>query len=120
MSDLPAKAYKVLAAEQMAVLLAEGTFAGASIDLVDGYIHLSTAEQLAETVSKHFAGQSGLHIAAVELTQLGDAVRWEPSRGGQLFPHIYGPLPYSAVIAHGPLERDKQGAFCLPDAGPVP
>ncbi len=102
MSGRPETAYKVLTSEQMAALLAERTFAGAPIDLEDGYIHLSTASQLAETVAKHFAGQSGLHIAAVDLGELGDAVRWETSRGGQLFPHIYGALPLSAVLNHSP------------------
>lgn len=117
MSDLPAVAYKVLTAEQMAALLSDGMFAGAPVDLVDGYIHLSTAQQVDETVGKHFAGKTGLHIAAVDLASLGDAVRWEPSRGGQLFPHIYAELPLSAVRAHGPLARDADGRILLPDAG---
>jgi len=114
MSEQPKVAYKVLTSDQMAKLLADGTFAGAPIDLADGYIHLSTAAQLAETVAKHFAGQSGLHIAKVELAQLGDLVRWEPSRGGQLFPHIYGVLPLATVSTHGPLEFDDDGGFALP------
>ena len=117
MNDLPATAYKVLTDEQMAAFLAVGSLAGAPVDLADGYIHLSTAEQLAGTVDKHFAGQSGLHIAAVDLTALAAVVRWEPSRGGQLFPHIYAALPYSAVIAHGPLLRNAAGGILLPDAG---
>ena len=117
MSDLPAVAYKVLTAEQMAALLSDGSFAGAPVDLADGYIHLSTAEQVDETVGKHFAGQSGLHIAAVDLAALGDAVRWEPSRGGQLFPHIYADLPMSTVTAHGPLNRGADGRILLPGAG---
>lgn len=117
MSDPTAVAYKVLTAEQMAALLANGSFAGAPVDLADGYIHLSTAEQVDETVGKHFAGQNRLHIAAVDLTALGDAVRWEPSRGGQLFPHIYADLPMSAVTAHGPLNRCADGRILLPGAG---
>jgi uncharacterized protein (DUF952 family) len=107
-------AYKVLTSEQIAVLLQDGVFAGAPIDLADGYIHLSTAEQITETVDKHFAGQTGLFVAAVDLGALGDAVKWEPSRGGQLFPHIYAPLPLSAVTAHGPLSRGEDGAVLLP------
>lgn len=110
-------AYKVLTAEQMAMLETDGTFAGAPIDLADGYIHLSTHAQLTETVDKHFAGQTNLHVAAVDLSALGDAVKWEPSRGGQLFPHIYAPLPLSAVIAYGPLTRDDAGQMQLPVAG---
>ncbi len=115
MSD--AVAYKVLTAEQMAVLEAGGVFTGAPVDVADGYIHLSTAAQLTETVDKHFAGQSDLHVAAVDLDALGNAVRWEASRGGQLFPHIYGDLPLDAVIAYGPLARDDDGTVMLPVAG---
>ena len=106
--------YKVLTATQMAALLTEGVFSGAPIDLADGFIHLSTADQLDETVAKHFAGQVDLHIAAVDLAALGDTVKWEPARGGALFPHIYGPLPMSAVIAHGPLRFGDDGRIVLP------
>lgn len=116
MSAYPDTAYKVLTAPQMAELLDQGSFAGAPIDLADGYIHLSTAAQLTETVDKHFAGQVDLYVAAVDLTRLGDAVRWEESRGGQLFPHIYAALPLSAITAHGPLQRDSDGAVLLPSA----
>lgn len=114
MSQLQVAAYKVLTTEQMDVLLRDGMFAGAPIDLADGYIHLSTAEQVTETVNKHFAGQTGLFVAAVDLAALGDAVKWEPSRGGQLFPHVYAALPLSAVTAHGPLARGSDGAVLLP------
>ena len=107
-------AYKVLTGEQMDVLLRDGVFLGAPIDLADGYIHLSAADQVTETVDKHFAGQTGLHVAAVDLAALGDAVKWEPSRGGQQFPHIYAALPLSAVSAHGPLARGADGAVLLP------
>lgn len=111
----PAVAYKVLTAPQMAELADSGRFAGAPVDLADGYIHLSTAGQLAETIDKHFAGQTDLHIVTVDLDALGDAVKWEPSRGGQLFPHIYGTgLPLDAVIAYGPLERRGDGSIILP------
>ncbi|MEI6643800.1 MAG: DUF952 domain-containing protein [Novosphingobium sp.] len=117
MSDLPQAAYKVLTAEQMQTLQRDGVFAGAPIDLADGYIHLSAADQVTETVDKHFAGQTGLHIAAVDLAALGDAVKWEPSRGGQLFPHIYAALPLNAVFAYGPLEREADGTVRLPVSG---
>lgn len=112
----PTTAYKVLTAEQMAAL-ETGVFTGAPVDLADGYIHLSTAAQLTETVDKHFAGQSDLWVAAVDLSALGDAIKWEESRGGALFPHIYAPLPLSAVVAYSPLERDENGAVRLPVAG---
>ena len=117
MSDLPLIAYNVLTGPQMAVLETDGAFAGAPIDLADGYVHLSAADQVTETVDKHFAGQTDLHVAAVDLLVLGDAVKWEPSRGGQLFPHIYAALPLNAVLAYGPLERDADGPVRLPVAG---
>ncbi len=110
-------AYKVLTADQMAALEHGGSFAGAPIDLADGYIHLSTHAQLTETVDKHFAGQTNLWVASVDLDALGDAVKWEPSRGGQLFPHLYAALPLSAVLAYGELARDDAGQVMLPVAG---
>ncbi len=116
-SPLPATAYKVLTADQMATLERDETFAGAPVDVADGYIHLSTQGQLTETVDKHFAGQRDLHVVAVDLDVLVDTVKWEESRGGQLFPHIYGPLTLDAVIAYGPLERDTDGRVRLPVTG---
>jgi uncharacterized protein (DUF952 family) len=94
----PQIAFKILTADQWAQFQADGVFCGAPIDAADGYIHLSTADQLDETVAKHFVGQSGLVIAEVNLGVLGATVKWEVSRGGALFPHIYGPLPMSAVL----------------------
>lgn len=116
-SPLPTTAYKVLTAAEMATLEAEGSFAGAPVDLADGYIHLSTAAQLAETLAKHFAGQHGLWLAAVDLEALGDAIRWEPSRGGQLFPHLYAPLPLDAVLAYSEVHYEPNGELRLPVAG---
>jgi len=111
-------AYKVLTADQLALLEHEGSFAGAPVDLADGYIHLSTADQLAATIDKHFAGQSDLQIAAIDLEALDEAVRWEESRGGALFPHIYDtPLTLDVVLAYGPLEREEDGSIRLPVAG---
>jgi uncharacterized protein (DUF952 family) len=74
-----------------------GEFAGAGIDLKDGYIHFSAADQVTETAAKHFAGQDDLVLIAVEADTLGGMLKWEPSRGGALFPHLYGSLPLSAV-----------------------
>ncbi len=113
----PATAFKVLTAEQMATLEADGSFAGAPVDLADGYVHLSTIDQLTETVDKHFAGQNDLQVAEVDLEALGDAVKWEPSRGGQLFPHLYGPLTLDVVVAYGPLHRNAAGKVQPPIAG---
>ena len=114
MSATPATAYKVLTGPEMAQLLAEGVFAGAPVDLADGFIHLSAADQVTGTVDKHFAGQDGLHVVAVDLMALGDAVKWEVSRGGALFPHLYADLPLSACKAHHRLARDEDGQVTLP------
>src|SRR3546814_20482022 len=84
-----ATAFKVLTQQQWADFERERVFRGAPEDIADGYIHLSTAEQLDTTIVKYFAGQDGLMIAEVDLIQLGDAVRWEPARDGDLFPHSY-------------------------------
>lgn len=113
----PTTAYKVLTAGQMAALEQDGVFTGAPVDKADGYIHLSTAAQLTETVDKHFAGQDDLHIAAVDLEAMGEAVKWEESRGGQLFPHLYADLPLSAVVAYGPMRRDDDATVRLPISG---
>jgi uncharacterized protein (DUF952 family) len=91
-------AFKVLTAQQWADFERERVFRGAPVDIADGYIHLSTAGQLEATIAKYFAGQNGLMIAEVDLACLGDSVRWEPARGGDLFPHIYAELPMHAVI----------------------
>jgi len=117
MSERPLTAYKVLTAEQMAMLERDGRFQGAPVDLADGYVHLSTADQLTETVDKHFAGQSDLHVAAVDLGSFGESLKWEESRGGQLFPHLYGPLLLETVVAYGPLERNEDGRVRLPVTG---
>ena len=84
------------------------------MDIADGYIHLSCASQVAATLDKHFSGIDGLALAAVDLSRLGDTVRWEASRDGQLFPHIYGLLPVEAVVSVAPLERTPHGTVKLP------
>jgi uncharacterized protein (DUF952 family) len=106
-------AYKVLTAAE-ALALEAGVFKGAPVDIADGYIHLSTAAQVTETVDRHFAGQAGLVIAAVDLAALGEAVRWETSRNGQLFPHVYGALTLDVVLAYGPLVREVDKTVRLP------
>lgn len=98
MTDLVA--YKILTAQEWLDFQRDQIFQGSQVDIADGYIHLSTAEQLEETLVKHYAGQSNLTILSVDLARLGDSVLWEPSRGGQLFPHIYGSLPMAAVTAY--------------------
>jgi uncharacterized protein (DUF952 family) len=106
-------AYKILTQAQ-ADDLRRGAFTGAPIDQADGYIHLSTAAQLTETADRHFSGKTDLHLAAVDLLALGAAIRWEPSRHDQLFPHLYGDLTMSAILALVPLTRDPDGSVCVP------
>ena len=91
-------AFKILTAAQWAQFEADGIFHGAPVDVADGYIHLSAADQVQGTLDRHFSGQAALVIAEVDLDMLGDEVRWEVSRGGALFPHIYGSLPICAII----------------------
>ncbi len=90
-----------------------GRYAGSSQDKADGFIHFSTAEQIVESAAKHRAGQSGLVILEVEARLLGPALRWEASRGGALFPHLYGELPAAAVrrTADLPLAPDGRHVF---------
>ena len=110
-------AFKVLSNDEMAALERDGRFAGSADDRRDGFIHLSTAAQLTATVDKHFGGRDDLHVAEVDLEALGEAIRWETSRGGEDFPHLYGDLPLDAVVAYSPLERDDGGAVRLPVTG---
>jgi uncharacterized protein (DUF952 family) len=92
-------AFKVLTQQQWVDFERERVFRGAPVDIADGYIHLSTGEQLESTIAKHFAGQTALMIAEVDLILLGDAIRWEEARGGDLFPHLYAELPIHAVVS---------------------
>ncbi|TKX20748.1 hypothetical protein C1H76_7136 [Elsinoe australis] len=89
--------FKILPTDAFASWKSSGTFSGAGIDIKDGYIHLSTASQSGETYNKWFNGQSGLVVAEVDLNKVQDEVKWEPSRGGDLFAHVYGKIPFSAV-----------------------
>lgn len=91
-----------------------GRFDGAPVDLADGFIHFSTAAQAAETARRHFSGQTELVLAAIDAAALGDALRYEPSRGGDLFPHLYAPLPMSAVRWTAPLPLGADGVHVFP------
>ena len=95
--------YKIVAADEWRDAEAAGVFAGAAIDRADGFIHFSTAGQAPETAAKWFAGREDLTLAAVDADALGADLRWEPSRGGALFPHLYAALPMSAVVWSRPL-----------------
>lgn len=106
--------YKILSRADWEAALAVGRFDGSPVDLQDGYIHFSTAAQAQETAARHFRGQGGLVVAAFEAEALGADLRWEPSRGGQLFPHLYGPLDpdLATSVTDAPL-----GADGAPDLG---
>jgi uncharacterized protein (DUF952 family) len=101
--DRSGTAFKILTSAQWDSWKVEGLFTGAPVDLQDGFIHLSTADQVDETAAKHFAGQVGLVLAEIDLAALGDSVRWEPSRGGALFPHVYAAISLSAVLGAIPM-----------------
>jgi uncharacterized protein (DUF952 family) len=115
-SDRPALAYKVLTAEEAAALEADH-FAGSPADRRDGFVHLSTAAQLEGTLAAHYAGQVDLWLAAVDVAAAGPALRWERSRGGDLFPHLHARLTRIRVAALTPLERTPDGTLRLPVAG---
>jgi uncharacterized protein (DUF952 family) len=106
--------YKIMSATDLRQMQRDGVFCGSPVDIADGYIHLSCGSQLVSTLDNHFSGVDGLMLAAVDLSQLGDTVRWEPARGGQLFPHIYGRLPAGAVVSVAALERTPDGLVKLP------
>ncbi|WP_194094293.1 DUF952 domain-containing protein [Marivivens aquimaris] len=106
--------YKIFRADEWAALQANGETAGAPIDITDGYVHTSTAEQAKETAAKHFAGEDGLVLLALESDSFGDELKWEPSRGGQLFPHIYRNLRLTDIIWQKPLPL-VDGTHQFPD-----
>jgi len=93
----------------------DGVFRGAAVDRRDGYIHFSTAAQVAETAAKHFGGAGNLVLVAVVADALGSALKWEPSRGGALFPHLYGTLPLAAVRWVKPLPLGPDGRHVFPE-----
>lgn len=95
-----------------------GEFCGAPVDLADGYIHFSTAGQAEETAAKHFAGQDDLVLVAVAADKLGAALKWEPPRGGALFPHLYAALPLGAAIWVKPLRLGADGKHVFPAMEP--
>jgi uncharacterized protein (DUF952 family) len=101
--------FKIVGVDEWRAAEAAGVFVGSPIDRADGYIHFSTAAQAPETAAKWFAGRDDLVLAAVEADALGPALRWEPARGGALFPHLYGRLALEAVVWARPLPLDKGG-----------
>jgi len=106
--------FKVVSRDLWAPAENDGVFNGAAIDLTDGFIHFSTAGQVVETVSKHFAGRTDLLLVTVDPEKLGDQLKWEISRGGELFPHLYGQLKMSAVCTVEELPIGPDGRHVIP------
>ena len=106
--------YKVIDKDVWAAAKAEGEFAGAGIDIKDGYIHLSSADQVVQTVQKHFAGQNNLLLLSVATAGMGDDLKWEKSRNDQLFPHLYRPLRVADVTAEETLMMNDDGSHKFP------
>ncbi len=107
-------AYKLLSEDAFAQWRDSGLFEGSAVDLSDGYIHLSTRAHTAETAARHFAGVDPLMLVMVDLAVLAGTVRWEPSRGGALFPHVYGPIPASAIAGKSRLRLGEDGRHTFP------
>ena len=107
--------YKLLDRGEWEEARASGAYEGSAVDRADGYIHMSTAAQLAETGRRHYAGREGLVLVAIDPTALGEALRWEASRGGDLFPHLYGPLPLSAALSERALSVAEDGTMTFDD-----
>ncbi len=110
----PAPIYHMCRREEWEAALVSGAYAGSSQDAADGFIHFSTAEQLPESARRHRAGQTGVVVLVVDAEMLGAALRWEPSRRGALFPHLYGPLPVVAVRAVHDIPCGDDGLPRLP------
>ena len=112
MSDV---AFKLVDRAEWEAARAAGAYAGSAVDLADGYIHMSSAAQLAETARRHYRGRTDLVLVAVDLTALGEALKWEASRGGDLFPHLFAPLPLSAAREERGLSVDADGVMRFDD-----
>lgn len=110
--------YHMCRADEWADAQITGSYAGSSQDQADGFIHFSTAAQVRVSAAKHRAGQDGLILLVVSADQLGATLKWEESRGGALFPHLYGPLPVSAVVTAEPLLLGADGTHMFPDSVP--
>jgi uncharacterized protein (DUF952 family) len=112
------KIYKICPASAWREAERQGVFRGSPVDVSDGFIHFSTASQVEETARKHFSGQSGLFLIAVDADALGDALRWERSRNDELFPHLYGELDLGAVTGVHAMRARSDGFHELPELEP--
>lgn len=110
--------YKIVTETLWQEARTDDVFRGAAIDLQDGFIHFSTAQQVRQTAALYFKGQPGLLLVAVDGARLGDKLIFEPSRGGDLFPHLYADLPFSAVLWEKPLPLDDAGQHIFPELQP--
>lgn len=106
--------FKILTPEQWSAFQSEGVFHGAPIDIADGYIHLSTRAQVEETACKHFSTYDTIIVCLCDSALMDHELKWELSRGGDLFPHLYGPLPMACITAHSAVARKGQ-AFAILD-----
>ena len=106
--------YKICSASEWREAERTGVYPGSAVDRRDGFIHFSTAEQVAETAAKHFAGQHDLVLVSIDAANLGKRLKWEPSRGGALFPHLYGALDIGAGLRVEPLPLDPAGRHAFP------
>jgi len=107
--------YKILPKPLWEEAMRTGSFNGSPVDIADGFIHFSTASQVNETATKHFAGVQDLMLVAIPASALGDAIKWERSRGGDLFPHLYGPLRVEDALWVKPLPIDRDGRHVFPE-----
>lgn len=110
--------YKISSAPAWREAERQGVFRGSADDIRDGFIHFSTASQVAGTTRKHFFKQTGLFLVAVDADALGDALRWEPSRNDELFPHLYGELDLAAVIDVQEMQTRADGTHDIPELAP--
>ena len=117
-TDHPRIIFKICPRSEWDMAIRAGRYGGSAHDRRDGFIHFSAGNQLAATAAKHFRDQPDLVLVAVDAVALGDALRWEPSRGGDLFPHLYGVLPVSAATAVTELMLDSDGMPVLPELTP--
>jgi uncharacterized protein (DUF952 family) len=116
-SEHPHRIYHMCRHDEWRAAEQAGVYHGSSQDAADGFIHFSTALQIVESAARHRAGQDGLMLLTVDARTLGAALRWEKSRGGRLFPHLYGPLPLAAVIETRPLPLGADGRHVFPPLG---
>jgi uncharacterized protein (DUF952 family) len=111
--------YKILADAANEAAKSEGRFMGTTDDLRDGFIHLSAAHQVAGTLATHYAGQEDLLLLTLDSERLGTGLKWEASRGGDLFPHLYGPRDFDAILSVDTLEFDDDNRHILPEGVPA-